>query len=360
MDNVIIADKYGKEIRTAIFSSYDFEVGNEENSFQLTIKRSEWEQIPSTGRIYIPGTEYGGLYRRLETNSKLGIVMPGGTTWRGMLKRKIIQPNTGDAYAVDSGELNAIIRRRISAAFPTWKDNTGTYPSMIVGSTENTGKTVTNWRYERYCTLLDGLEFMLNQNGYRLNIEYDQIKRAAVVSAVPIVDYSQDEEFSNDMRMDFVVRSNRDDISHLICLGQGELQNRQVMHIYRDGAAIYMTNPFPNGGIEDIQEVYDYAGAEYQDLYNAGVERLKEIVPETYEIMMEGSRDVAIGDIVGGRDYLTGYYLTAPVSGKIVRWEKGFRNITYVISQKVERSTNSYIPEEDDEGGEPVAEPVEE
>lgn len=358
MDNVIIADKYGKEIRAAIFSSYDFEVGENDNSFQLTIKRSEWEQIPSTGRIYIPGTEYGGLYRRLETNTKTGVVMPGGMTWRGMLKHKIIQPNKGDDYAVDSGELNAIIRKRIAEAFPTWKDNTGVYPSMIVGSTESTGKTVTNWLYERYCTLLDGLEFMLKTNGYRLNIEYDQIKRAAVVSAVPIVDYSRDEEFSNDMQMDFIVQSNRDDVTHLICLGQGELKNRRVLHIYRSGSAIYLTNPYPDGGIEDIQEVYDYAGAEYQDLYNAGVERLKEIIPEKYEIMMEGSREVAIGDIVGGRDYLTGYYLTAPVSGKIIRWEKGFRKITYIISQKVERSANSYIPE--DEGAEPVAEPVEE
>lgn len=353
MDNVIIADKDGKEIRTAVFSSYDFEVGSEENSFQLMIKRSEWESIPSVGRIYIPGTEYGGLYRKLETNTQQGYVAPGGITWRGMLKHKILRPISGQDYAYDQGELNAIIRNRIAEAFPA---GSGQVP--IIGSTEDTGYTIgpNSWVYSRYCTLLDGLEYMLNTFGYRLNIEYDQTQRAAVVSAVPVVDYSEDEEFSSDMQMDYIVKSERDLVSHLICLGNGELKNRTVIDLYRVGDEILSPsalNPFPNGGVDDIQEVYDYAGAEYMDLYNAGVERLRQIKPETYEILLQGSRDIGIGDIVGGRDYLTGYYLKAPIAGKIVRWDKGFRTIEYIVSPNVEISRNAYIPDE------PEVEPVE-
>ena len=45
MDHVILADKNGKEIRALLFSSYDFEVGKEENSFEINILRDEYEAI---------------------------------------------------------------------------------------------------------------------------------------------------------------------------------------------------------------------------------------------------------------------------------------------------------------------------
>ena len=339
MDNVIIADRYGKELRTAIFTSYDIEVGDEDNSFEVLIKRQEYEQVTAYQRLYIPGTEYGGLVRRWETNTKQGTITIGGITWRGMLKHKIIAPPTGADYATSSGELNSIIRARIEDAFPF--DNTNLSATRIIkGSSESTGVTMPHtWYFERYCTVLDGLEKMLRSVGYRLDIQYDQEEKMAIVGAVPIVNYSQNIDFSSDMQVNYHVRQIKDGVNHLVCLGAGELRNRTVINLWmnEDGSidGEYFFDVI-SGYENEIAEVYDYAGAEREDLITSGVQRLRELCElSSYEIEISGSMDIAIGDIVGGRDYLTGLYITAPVAGKIIRWNKGFRTIEYRVSNKV-------------------------
>lgn len=340
MDNVIVADKYGIEDRTAIFTSYDMEIGDEDNSFEILIKRQEYERVRAWDRIYIPGTEYGGFCRRWETDTKQGTITVGGITWRGMLKHKIIQPASGQDYATDTGELNAIIKRRIEEAFPIDPYNVAAI-KPIIGTTESTGVYITfNRAYKRYCTLLDGLEELLKSVGYRLNIEYDQIQRAAVVSAKKIVDYSKSVDFSSDMQVNYHVREVQDGVNHLICLGAGELRNRTVVHLWmNDNGSVDDPNyqTATSGSVAEIAEVYDYAGAEREDLINSGIERLKEEAElSKYEITISGGMDIPIGDIVGGRDYLSGLYLKAPIAGKIIRWEKGFRTIEYRVSNKVE------------------------
>ena len=139
MDNVIVADSSGKELRTLLFSSYDFEVGKEDNSFQIEIKRQEYEYIPKSGRIYIPDTEYGGLFREIDTNTKQDLIMPGGMTWRGIMQKKIIVPPSGADYATDSGELNAIVKSRVESALP----------GLFKGVTESTGESVSGYQYNR-------------------------------------------------------------------------------------------------------------------------------------------------------------------------------------------------------------------
>ena len=89
MNDIIVAAPDGTELRCMLFSEYDFEVGDEENSFLVTIPRPEWEPVANDSRIYIPGTEYGGLYKRLESDTKNNSVAVGGLTWRGMLQKKI-------------------------------------------------------------------------------------------------------------------------------------------------------------------------------------------------------------------------------------------------------------------------------
>lgn len=337
MDNVIIADRYGKELRTAIFTRYDMEIGDEDNSFEIEIKRQEYEDVRPESRIYIPGTEYGGLCRRWETNTKTGIISIGGITWRGMLKHKIIFPPAGQDYATSTGELNTIIRTRIAEAFPFDPNNTAAI-TVIKGSTANTGVSV-SWVFERYCTVLDGLEKMLKSKGYKLDIQYDQIERAAIVSAVPIVDYSQSVDFSSDMRVDYYVRRIQDGVNHLVCLGEGELRNRTVINLWmNEDGSVEGEYFFPvNVGYEgEVAEVYDYAGASSEDLITSGIQRLREVSQlSSYEISISGDLDIALGDIVGGRDYLSGLYLTAPIAGKIIRWDKGFRKIEYRISNQV-------------------------
>lgn len=325
MDNLIVADSSGKELRTLLFSTYDFEVGKEENSFQIAIKRQEYEYIPKSGRIYIPDTEYGGLFREIDTTTKQDLIMPGGMTWRGMMKKKIIVPPAGADYATDSGELNAIVKSRVESALP----------GLFKGSTESTGESVSGYQYNRYCTLEDGLTALLKSKGYRLDIRYSQIQKAVVVSAVPIVDYSEDIEFSSDMQLNYTMHMQGNGVNHLICLGQGELKDRIVYHLYVDQYGNISTTQYYTG-IDEVAEVFDYAGAELDDLIQFGKERLQEVMNDNrFEITVDPAMEIEIGDIVGGRDYLSGMSMTAPITGKIVRWEKGFKTIEYKIEDEV-------------------------
>lgn len=324
MVSIIVADANGEEVRDLLFREYDFEIGDDENSYLITCNSSEWETIEDGSRVYIPSTEYGGLFKRLEVDTKKGTVSAGGYTWRGMLQNKIIIPPTGQDYATDSGEINSIIGARVSAAFP----------NLFVGSSTPTGVTV-NYRYNRYVTLYDGLKAMLKSVGYKMQISYDQETAKVVVEAVPIVDYSNQIEYSSDMNADYTMNMEATGINHLICLGQGELKNRTVVDLYVDGSGNISTTQ-TYFGVDEIVGVYDYAGAARADLIQSGTEQLaQEVNKNTFNIELESEKDVAIGDVVGGRDYITGMKMTAPITTKIVTWRNGFEKTEYKLSDDI-------------------------
>lgn len=318
--NIIIADENGDEIRSLLFDTYDFEVGHESNDFQIVIKREEYETIPKKARIYIPDTELGGLFRQLETGTEQGVICPGGITWRGMMTRKIIRPPSGSDYATDSGELNAIIKAKVEAAFP----------GLFIGVSTSTGVSV-NWQYERYCTLEDGLKKLLQSVDYRLDLRYSQADKAVIAQAVPIVDYSESIEFSSDLRVNYQMQQQGDGVNHLICLGKGELKNRVVRDLYIDQNGNVSTTQYYTG-IDEIAEVYDSGGSEVSDLIKNGTERLISVAnKDVFNIKVDPEIEVAIGDIVGGRDYLSGMTMAAPVWSKIIKYQAGMTSIEYVL-----------------------------
>ena len=320
---VIMALSSGEEVRALKYDGFDFEIGDDANDFEIRILISEWESIPDGALLYIPGTEYGGIYRNTEIDTAQGYISVGGKTWRGMLQSKILEPEPGADYAIDDGDINTIIGNRVAAAFD----------GLMVGGLP-LGKEVT-YRYNRYVTLYDGLRAMLKKYGYRLRIAYDNAIRRVVVDAVPIVDYSDKIEFSNDMRANYYVRSDGTGVNHLICLGSGKMRNRIVVHLYTDkDGKISQTQTF--FGRDEIAQVYDYAGADEEQLIQSGTEQLESMQSNNQFSMDVEIRDVEIGDIVGGKDYVSGLTMKAPVTGKIYKSTSGIETTEYTISDHVE------------------------
>lgn len=324
MTDVIIADESGAELRSILYKKFDFEVGDNENTFLITCNRAEWESIPDKARAYISGTEYGGIYKRLESDTRNGTAAIGGFTWRGMLQNKCIIPPSGQDYAVDTGELNAIIMERVTAA----------YPHLFAGVSESTGITV-NFQYARYTSLYDGLKAMLQSAGYKMQLSYDQTINKVIVSAVPIVDYSPMIEYSSDMNADYKMVLDRTGVNHLICLGQGELKDRTVVHLYMDeNGNVSQTQTYFDE--DEIVDVYDYAGASEADLIQSGTQRMQSNASRNeFSITLDTVQDVAVGDIVGARDYDTGMTMTAPIVTKIYQWQDGFEKTEYKLSKDV-------------------------
>ena len=321
--NIIVADKNGIELRYLVYDTCDFEVGREVNDFQIVIKRSEYEAIPKEARIYVPGTELGGLFRQLDTDTEQDTIAVGGLTWRGMMQKKIIQPAAGADYATDSGELNAIIKAHVEAEFP----------GLFKGVSTSTGVTVSGYQYERYCTLEYGLTKLLQSEGYKLQLQYSQTDKMVVVQAVPIVDYSSSVEFSSDMRVNYQMQQQGDGVNHLICLGIGELKDRLVEHLYIDQNGNISDTQYYTG-VDEIAAVYDSSGAEQDDLIKGGKDRLKELAnKDVFSIKVDPETEIAIGDIVGGRDYLSGMTMSAPIWSKIIRYAAGVTSIEYTLEQ---------------------------
>lgn len=329
-EGVILASPTGEEIGKMLFTEYDFEVGDFENTFLVTCLQSEWKDIEEKSRIYIPGTEYGGRYEHLETNTANKTIGVGGFTWRGMLQNHYIEPPPGEDYAVDSGEINAIIAQRVSAACP----------GFFVGTGESTGITV-NYQYNRYVSVYDGLKEMLKSVGYKMEIKYDNELKAAKVGAVPIVDYSSRIEYSSDMNAHYYMTKEKCGVNHLICLGAGELRDRVVVHLYADAAwNISQTQTF--FGADEICDIYDYAGASREDLINGGIQQMKQRGNNnSFRIDLQSAKEVDIGDIVGGRDYVTGQKMTSPITTKVVKWENGSQTIEYKLSDDVNVEQNA-------------------
>lgn len=330
MNEIIVARANGEELRSALYTEYDFETGDDKNStFLVTFLKDEWKSIPDGGRLYIPQTEYGGLYKKTEVVSKYGTVAAGGYTWRGMMHRKVIEPLSGEDYAVDSGELNDIIGSRVSTAFP----------NLMVGSNASTEVTV-SYQHKRYCTLYDGLKDMLASVGYRLRLAYDQEQAKVVVDAAPIVDYSSEIEYSSDMNAHYKMTLDYMGINHLICLGAGELRNRVVIHLYVDRNGVISTTQslFDE---DEVVGIYDHKGAEYDELMKSGIEQLeRDINRSKFSIDLDAVKEVAIGDIVGSRDYTTGYTVKAPITTKVVKFREGVEKTEYKLSEQVKVEQN--------------------
>ena len=81
-----------------------------------------------------------------------------------------------------------------------------------------------------------------------------------------------------------------------------------------------------------------------KDLIQNGTERLKELAnKDVFEISVDPEIEIAIGDIVGGRDYLSGMTMKAPVWSKIIKYAAGQIEIEYKLEE------DRMVVEDDDE-----------
>ena len=124
-------------------------------------------------------------------------------------------------------------------------------------------------------------EKMLKDADAKLNIIWKNKK--VVLSAQLRQDYSQDEEF-NTAQVDFTIEKNYRPVNHIICLGQGDLKNRAVIHLFCDengGIQPYATKDIPlqdsdyilgtsrkvMDGEDEVVEILDYPNAEITENY---------------------------------------------------------------------------------------------
>ena len=303
----------------------DMDIGNT-NDFEVTIAVSDYdtERMGYRCRIFAPGTEYGGIIGDIESISGTRKVALRGRTWRGMLQYKVVEPPAGQDHLVLSGELNTAIRTLIGDRFG----------DLMVIPEVDTGITIKSWQVDRYVTLYDALQKLVSNYGCRLQIQYAHPEGLeygyVTVQAVPIVDYSEQLEYSQEEGIYVTVRDCRNGVNHLVCVGEGEKQDRVVLHLYVQkngtiGKKQYYT------GLNEISAVYNYSSAEADKLEEDGTKRLKELQNYKKCEMTIDNADLEIGDIVAGYDAVTNTQVIKPVIQKILKMQNGNITIDYSV-----------------------------
>jgi hypothetical protein len=298
--------------------AFDMSFGAKENDFEMTLGAKE-PMLDFGAFAYFEGTEYGGIVDGRSTSTSSESITYTGRTWHGVLNSKIIEPDPGADYLIVSGDANEILAILVDRL------NLG---GLFTASAEESGITIKNNKFTRYCKAYDGICDMLQENGAKLKMRWEN--RTVTLYAEPIVDYTS-APVDGDMA-ELEVEQHRNKINHLICLGKGNLADREVIHLYVDqfgriGDVQYYT------GLDEYAETYSNTNAESSDeLRSEGIKRLKELRDtDVADISMDknDSFPFDIGDLVGASDIKSGNHVTASVTQKIVKIKNGVVSTEY-------------------------------
>lgn len=319
--DLIYTTASGADVGVLFGYTLDLAFGSEENDFELQMSIDS-KKIENSAFIYIDGTEYGGIVDGIQVDTERQLTTYLGRTFHGILNSHVIQPPEGEAYLKVSGEANAVIADIISSLG---------IGSLFEVSDSDSGITISNYKMNRYIMGYDGINKMLKAAGAKLAMSFANGK--VRLEAKEIVDYSKDEQYTSD-HYAFNIQKYSNKVNHLICLGSGELTERQVVHLYvHEDGSISTENQFFTG-LDEYAAVYNYSAVEsIEELEKEGREYLKELNNnDSAELeLMEDEAVLDINDKVGTIEEVTGTKITNRVVKKIVKIQNDALKIEYKV-----------------------------
>lgn len=321
-----VTNIYGEEKGFIRHSGIDINVGTE-NTFEIKVQNKYFDKDKYwyECQFFCPGTEYGGIIRGVNPVTEDGIIKLTGPTWRGLLNQQPIHEEENNYLHLD-GEANDILSGLIRKL---------EIDDLFVVSSSDSGITL-DYVVPLQTMLLDGFTEALADQGARLDIKYvtgeANGKGYVLLAAKKIEDLSDTIEISEDGNVKLNILDYRGGVNHLICLGKGELTNRERIDLYA----------WPDGSIR--KEQY-YRGIERNARYyeNTNAEDVAKLEQEARKKIEElknykqlrisvSNLDLELGDIVGGRERITDITMKSPVVRKILTVSgKGRETIQYKL-----------------------------
>lgn len=284
------------------------------NNFTITMELPEtkdgllWAENEISCFVYVEGTEYGGEILGSEISIADNTIKYSGRTWRGCLAQWIIEPPAGEDYLIVSGNLADSLRLLPMGSF------------IEVADTAYSGGT---YQFNRYVTTFEGatnlLTAALSSLRMAFSFEPDGYGGKAVLSIIKARDRRNEIEVSQDYNDSIQLTIVRDSTTprHLICLGTGELKEREVVHLYADENWNISTTPI--AGAYPV-EVYDINSSE--DLLADGRKHFLELIHNHEQIEVNiNNLDIQLSDIIGGKDILTNETVSAEITTIVWRVE---------------------------------------
>lgn len=295
--------------------SADVDVANDKD-FEITVAQDN-NILRGGSWWYINNTEYGGIVDNVGVVTADREIRYTGRNLRGILCDKIIEPPQGEDYRVVSGDAVAVINELVEDA-----GLSSIY--RMTGESWN----VQLFQFNRYVSLYDGICALLNTQNKVLRLV---IKDGYVTmsSATPY-DYTEDKDcMRSDINYNITQIKNR--YNHLICLGQGELKDRQVLHLYVDAQG-NITETQVYKGLEERTATYDYSSAaSIEELRSGGAKRLEELNADSLDMTLP-DMSMQIGDITGGTENITGITVKKQITNIIAKIDDNSIDIEYSVS----------------------------
>lgn len=264
-----------------------------------------WSEGGNTTMVFIEGTEFGGIITGSKADIEKNEITYSGWTWRGMLQNYIVEPPPGQAYLTVSGNIADIIN---ALPIPTYIE------------AEATAYTTAGYQFQRYVTTYKGITQLLASVDPDLRMslafEADQDSGKATLSIIEARDLRNLIELSQDYgQIDLQITYDSTTPKHLICLGQGELQDREVIHLYADDDWNITQTPIV-GAYPTLK--YDYSSSE--NLLADGMKHFQELIAnhQQIEVSITGL-GVQLSDIIAAKDNLTGESVEAEITSIIYR-----------------------------------------
>lgn len=317
---LVITDGKGHDTRELEGVTFELAYGSDENDWELTLDTASDVRLETRARIYVEGTEYGGVYDGREVDTDEKTITYTGRTWSGILARRFLVPDRGSDYITYRQDANRLIE---------WVIARLGLGDLFRARPQSSGILVAG-QFDRYIDAYSGLCKALGGSAAKLKMTYDGDH--VELYAEPLVSYTGDRALDAD-EVALRITQLRGCVNHLICIGKGELRDRIEIHLFADRKHnISRTQTI--FGVDEVAEVYDYSNAEEAELLEKGIEKLRELQKESeaVEVTIASERELDIGDVVGALDPETGSSVTASVDKKIVTVEDGIPEVTYKAS----------------------------
>lgn len=320
---LIVADSAGR----TLFPLADFELDMDsgwgdgvDNTFDLIVRDASAPLPEAAWRVYADGTEMGGRVERFElkTGRASSELHWTGSTWSGVLAKRLLWPDAGKDHLTLAGDANAVLRQAIERL---GLRSLFSVPDVDAG-------VAVSYRCSRDVPdAWTNLRLAMRSAGLRLDAKW--VDGACRLQAAKVTDWRG--RVDSDL-VGFDLTSALLVTNHLKAAGKGELASRQVVDVFADSKGNVGTSK-AMAGVFELEEYYDANNSEGDDLRDQAVSRLKDMQTEgSVKVTVGEGVSFGLGDVVEARHYSPNVTVSVEISSRVTTATGAGVAVTYGAS----------------------------
>lgn len=323
------------------FVGFDLSIGDSGNQVQVKLHSDQKTDLAQGSLVYVPESEYGGIVKSI--NSKIETdgqryVYYSGPSWSGRLQERIVKPPSGQDHYTMDGEANDELNRLME-----YLDLDYLFEAPDVDSGIELDIDI-----DRFADGYSALRKVATAYDCRLSMVYSNVSKKVVVQL------TKREVHGNTSDSSPISVTVDKPVNHLICAGQGELQDRVVIDLYIGADGSIQKTPYYTGA-DAIEALYENTSADADKLNEEGTKKLQDLqnVNQVNISVDDSSEDLyPLDDVISGIDPVTGIQASSTIAKKVVSVDyRGFETYRYEAAEVGSTVTTSLSTETSSGGG---------